>query len=1173
MATSTLFLSSGVGAYSYLSAYDRIMLTVVQRDEDALKKMVLDGVNINAPNAFGETALCTVLRRQDAQGYKMLYAQGATVHTPCIRQIPPPTLSSFYLSHPEFGRYVNGQILVPDMAIQSQRSSSGFIGGIPWPHVGEFVLAGAAVGIVALIGSGGGGGGSTPVPGYDSSLFKPVDTGLNLDDFPFLGRYWLDTTETFSSASAFNEYARKYYDDLSKNNPDWDTTDTAREYNSWYNWSSYQVDYDLSDASTSITYHLKNPIAILPMVNAASAWVRGYTGYVVDRSDVNNPKITNDKVKVAVMDTGLEWGAYAHNQLKANISSTRLNFAYGPCSVNNSEKCWAFNETTGKAYLTSGTDQIITTTPSSTSVDMAELDETGEKSARQLWNEYAGQYAPQCSPTVTTNCLRVDTTTSETVYTATYYPQGTYTTSTTSDGTITYSIRAELWTEYKAKYGEKGYKYDENDSTPGLLVDDDLYSSENHGTHVAGVLGAVQDGYAVSGVAPNVEIIPVRADFQMNQVMNHLKDVVETTDAQVINLSLGSEIHLGQEAYDYYKEITGKTISSNKDIWDGFFSSDVKAGYQAAADKGTVLVFAAGNESSTQPSIHVVAPLVGESDDNKTNYAKSIYKNLLISVVALDENKKIAEYSNRCGQSSMYCLAAPGGSKEMMVASTSLGQEYALMSGTSQATPVITGSVALLMGAFPFLKPQEVVQILFETADYIKPVQDATSEIDEIADYNKMAWLEAGHETTDDMPDTFNPYADNTEEGKYNAIYGHGLVNLDKATDPIGVPKISFDTVASSPLAMDASLTSVNVPISLSRLKSALPQNIVVLDKYSRPYAMPTTRFVNSEKRSDALKRSFHSFMAMDEKVVQANDHLSFGFTSAPSDSTGLPAGAMTMQMKPSKDMQIRMGYTQDTQSFGGNYSERIVQNPFMNMRQAWGSDVAYRVAGNWSLTGGLQYGQNGFIDSEVLDKMSDKPMVSVVKTGVRYAPKKSFVFDMSFGQMNEEESLLGLRGAGAFETDGNKTKFISFGATILPFDKWQLSASYTYGMTQANAAQTLMKFSRLTSDAFAFAALYRPDETKTYGFKVVSPLRVRSGTVTFNLPTARDMYADRLYRTQFTADMKPDAREYDLSLFFMNQLKSDLYVAGEAGVRLHPEHQKEAKPDWRGLFNLKYNY
>ena len=279
----------------------------------------------------------------------------------------------------------------------------------------------------------------------------------------------------------------------------------------------------------------------------------------------------------------------------------------------------------------------------------------------------------------------------------------------------------------------------------------------------------------------------------------------------------------------------------------------------------TVLVFAAGNEGRTSPHSYTVAPLVSldeEITDLKTIYANSIYKNLLISVVAVDENKKITDYSNRCGVGSMYCLSAPGGSKTALMGSTSIGEGYALAAGTSQAAPVVTGAVAVLMGAFPFLKPQQVVQILFDTATPINP------ESSEIETYNIMAWKEE-HGGVDPTPETEIPdvYSEFTTD-KYNAIYGHGLVNLEKATDPIGLPQISFDTVASSPLSVNASSTTVTVPTSLAHVLSVLPKNIVVLDKYTRPYAMSTSRFVNTEKRTDALKRSFQSFMASNEKVI-----------------------------------------------------------------------------------------------------------------------------------------------------------------------------------------------------------------------------------------------------------------------------------------------------------------
>jgi hypothetical protein len=117
------------------------------------------------------------------------------------------------------------------------------------------------------------------------------------------------------------------------------------------------------------------------------------------------------------------------------------------------------------------------------------------------------------------------------------------------------------------------------------------------------------------------------------------------------------------------------------------------------------------------------------------------------------------------------------------------------------------------------------------------------------------------------------------------------------------------------------------------------------------------------------------------------------------------------------------------------------------------------------------------------------------------------------------------------------------------------------------------MQFSRLASDAFAMTLSYIPNEQSLYGFKVASPLRVRSGTVSFDLPTGRDIYEDRLYRTLYTTDMKPNAREYDLSFFFMNQPKEDLSFAGEMGVRLNPDHQDRAEPDWRTLFKMNWKW
>jgi len=1101
LAGTILTIGRGVFSAPFLSAYDRVMVAVYTHDDDLLEEMVASGVNVNALNPSGQTPLCTTLRNQDVKAYEMLVSKGASVFVPCVNQIHPNVLSSFYGENPQFGQYVGGRIIPP---VVEQSSSASLLVGVPWPHVGEVLLAGVTAGAV-IIGNNSSSDKEEEPSAPESNLnYNPVDTGMTDSYYRDLGPYFKNR-EYFKDKATAQDFLDHY------ENKDWDMAmDYVKEYNSSEGWIVQINDPEYQ-------YSTINPMRFLPMIDAGSAYVRGYTGFVVDRTDPEKPYKTNEKVKVAVLDTGLEIGDYAHSELKENISSTRLNFAYGPCTSANNAKCWEYDVSTGKAYLNDSTSSGIKMT-------------LGE------WNRYAMAFAPICSATGQKNCLTESNPLNDT-YEITYYPE--------SGTQIQVVVPEDVWQEYKDKYGTTGYIYDENDPTPAILFVNESKSDANHGSHVTGIIAAVQDGKVMSGVAPNAEIIPVRADLVMGQSLNHLKEVVDT-DARVINLSLGTD--------SYYID---NDATYNKYFWN-LFDSDIKDGYQAAADNNTVLVFAAGNEAKSQPHIYTVAPLIGDSNDNRQNYANSIYKNLLISVVALGENKKLAPYSNSCGASSMYCLSAPGGNIDEgnPMISTSIGNEYLGMEGTSMATPVVSGSVALLMGAFPFLTSQQVVQILFETADYIEP------EATEIDDYNKKASAEGLSST----------YADMTKEGEYNAIYGHGLVNLNAATDPIGLQSIGFDTVASSKNTFSVKNTSLTIPNKMGHTLDKLPNKIIVLDKYTRPYAFATSGFIKTKKTSDALKRSFQSFMAFDEKQIKSSDNISFAFTSTPSDSVGLPVGSLSMQLNPSSDVHLRMGYSQDTRSFSNTYTERLIQNPFFNMRQAWGADVSWDMSQKLALIAGFKYGQNGFIDSEVLENMEHKPMVYAIHTGLRYAPKKSVVFDVSFGQMNEEDSLMGMDGQGAFDTDGNKTHFVSFATHINPIDKFKLSASYTYGMTEANDTRSLMQFSRLTSDAFAMTLSYTPDEQSLYGFKVASPLRVRSGTVSFDLPTGRDMYADKLYRTQYVSSMKPEAREYDLSLFFMNQLKEQLSLAGEMGVRLNPDHQKQ-QPDWRTLFKMNWNW
>ncbi|MGN0919592.1 MAG: S8 family serine peptidase [Alphaproteobacteria bacterium] len=1067
-----------------LGAYHQVMQAVYARDEAALKYLVSVGVNVNATNMQGKTPLCTAVENQDYEGYELLLSQGATTRTPCMREMNPEVLERFQAEQPPLGTYYKGAVLTASrngaLTRGGQKVASA-IAGIPYPHLGEILLGGVAVGTAFAIGVHGSSGGES-----DGSVNNYVYTApLNLDPSSF------ENTE-YSGGS-------------------WDTS--------------------------------INHISFLEKINASDAYARGYTGYKVSRDTSGNlvsltdeesataaqKYITDTKVKVAVMDNGQYYNTDLYNAAQTESSVKGLNYTYGVKSENNTSSYWDWNNTSGKAVLY----------------------ENGEMTAsiamtQDEWTRYQGQFAPVCANTGDTNCLMAGTADSSgnvpVYYVANYNSDDTQPAETNVKAT--YSSYSYLWDLYKSKYGETGYVYDATDAFGKFfkISEDEAIS---HGTHVAGIVAALRNGTGMQGVAYNAEVIPVKADLKMGQSLNHIADVIAAyPNLKIINLSVGPS---GEEEQNY----TNNNAEKNQSYWDSWGGENYLAtAYEAAKTNNVALVFSAGNgdsnlEGLSQSSIFSAAPLVD-----------SAYKNLLINVVALGNDNKIASYSNRCGATAGYCLAAPGGDGDDWIISTALGKNlesgYTGMQGTSQAAPVVSGSLAVLMGAFPFLTTQQAVQILFDTADYITPTED------EITAYNTLA------------ADT-NAYTTNTQEGKYNAIYGHGLVDLEAATSPIGLPKIAFETTTSGASAV-AALSSVTVSPMVAKAVRSLPENLIVLDDYSRAYQRPTKGFVRTEKRGDGLRRSFRSFMAHDEKEVVSSDSLSFAFSKAPTDKKSVQTGSMSMLMRPNKNIQMRLGFTEDTVSFGGSYVGRSLQNPFMNMRQAFGADARIAFAKNWALTGSWYSGKNGFVDEDVFDKMAKQSRMQLIESGVAYQGIQDVSFGVFGGLMNEEDSLFGTRGAGAFKTDGAQTRFVRVMANYQPSQKFRLSGSYTYGMTEANKGTALMQFSRLTSDAFALAAEYTPDEKQTFGFKLVSPLRVRSGKAAFNLPVARDLYEDRIYRETYTTALKPEAREYDLSVFYANEISSDLSWAGETGLRLNPDHQAQ-EPDYRALFKLNWTW
>ncbi len=239
-------------------------------------------------------------------------------------------------------------------------------------------------------------------------------------------------------------------------------------------------------------------------------------------------------------------------------------------------------------------------------------------------------------------------------------------------------LKANLWTNTAEIPGNgidddhDGYVDDVNGynfvSNNGNVNDDN-----GHGTHVAGIIGAVgNNGIGITGVNWNVKIMALK----------------------FLDYSGRGSTSAALRALNYAVQM-GATISNNS--WTSpAYDSALEAGIRNAGLAGHIYVTAAGN--------------LGQKLDTNKLYPASYALDNVVTVAALDSNNRLASWSNY-GQT--VDIAAPG----VNIYSTLPGGRYGTMSGTSMATPFVTGAMALVRDLHPDWTAQQVIHQVLSTAD------------------------------------------------------------------------------------------------------------------------------------------------------------------------------------------------------------------------------------------------------------------------------------------------------------------------------------------------------------------------------------------------------------------------------------------------------------------------
>lgn len=338
----------------------------------------------------------------------------------------------------------------------------------------------------------------------------------------------------------------------------------------------------------------------------------------------------------------------------------------------------------------------------------------------------------------------------------------------------------------------------------GGNMDGAMADKHGHGTHVAGIIGAVgNNARLVSGVAWQAQIMGLQ--FLTGETNSTARG--STVDA----------VRCLNYAEDHGVRIVN--CSFMQDQWDHTLEDKMRVMSKA----GTVFVCAAGNaEAGHSPwnvDFHDPKP-VPVAFARREHYPDGIPT--LVGVAATDENDNLANFSFY-GEETV-AIAAPG----VDIFSTSLGQNgTAYARGTSQATPYVAGALALLMAEYPDETSEEIIERLYAAAEPVEGLQgkvrtgarlsmkgffgiaaptDVSATLGTIRDGVSVYW------TAPKTATHFRVWRSGSEQGEKTMIsdWQRGLTFLDTGTEP-GVTNWYFVQAAQSADGEKASSFSAGV--------------------------------------------------------------------------------------------------------------------------------------------------------------------------------------------------------------------------------------------------------------------------------------------------------------------------------------------------------------------------
>lgn len=627
-----------------------------------------------------------------------------------------------------------------------------------------------------------------------------------------------------------------------------------------------------------------------------------------------------------------------------------------------------------------------------------------------------------------------------------------------------------------------------------------------HGTAVTAVAAAGRNGLGTMGVAFGATIVNMRADspgscasedgcsFSQDAIARGV-DAARLAGVKVINLSIGGSS-------------PGDTLL---------------ASLQRAVNAGIVLVISAGNDGEDPKGVNpdAFALLPAQQFNGKVIIAGSVG----VSTAQGIDIDQLSTFSNRAGTGAQWYLAALGHRDR---APDETGTDY-LWSGTSFSAPTITGAVALMAQAFPNLSGQQIVDILFKTAD------------------------DLGAVGTD-------------------AVFGRGRLDIGQAFQPLGTTSVAG---TSTPVSTtdNGSLPAA----SGDAAGSAGSMGAIILDGYSRAFVIDFARTLRQAPQAQplapAVQASLRGFTAIAGPMriamtLRDRHDLPQGFALerlgiGPDDArrSRIIAGQAIAQVDAKT--AIAVGFGESAKAI-----ERRLMNAesgaFMIAKDV-GSDPGFAASRDTSMAIRRTVGPVNITVSGETGKLTRQVQDSVTEPGYRLT---GLSLDRSFGKtwvsagvsrLDERNSLLGGGFAPALGGGGSRTLFADLEA------RRELGKGFAAGVS-ARRGWTSFATGDLQTSAYAFDLSKRGllGAGDRLGLRISQPLRVESGGFGLMLPTDYDYSTLSATNSWKSYSLTPSGRELDAELSYGSSLlRGKGWLGANVFARRQPGHIEGAETDY----------